>query len=141
MNKEKINALVGLAILIISFIAVSYFIQINAEYINSIISKVKVRDFAIVFVLILIIATVFAPISVLPLIPLSTYSYGWILTGVLILIGEFIGTLIAFGISRKYGLPLVSKLISLDQIEKYQKILPEGNIFSVVAFSHLAGIS
>lgn len=138
MNKEKINALIGLVILIVSFVAVSYFIQINANYINSIINKVKVRDFAIVFVLILIIATVFAPISVLPLIPLATYSYGWIQTGVLILIGEFIGALIAFGISRKYGLPLVSKLISLEEIEKYQKILPEGNIFWAMVLIRIA---
>lgn len=138
MNKEKINALIGLAILIISFVTISYLIQTNSEYINSVINKIKVRDFAIVFVFIIIIATVFAPISVIPLIPIATYSYGWVQTGFLILIGGFIGGLIAFGISRKYGLPLVSKLISLEEIEKYQKVLPEGNIFWAIVLIKIA---
>ena len=138
MNKEKINALVGLAILIISFVAISYFIQTNSDYINSMINKIKVRDFAIVFVFIIIIATVFAPISVIPLIPLAVYSYGWIQTGFLILTGQFIGGIIAFTISRKYGLPLVNKLISLEEIEKYQKVLPEGNIFWAIVLIRIA---
>ena len=138
MNKEKINALVGLAILIISFVTISYFIQTNSDYINSMINKIKVRDFAIVFVFIIIIATVFAPISVIPLIPLAVYSYGWIQTGFLILTGQFIGGIIAFTISRKYGLPLVNKLISLEEIEKYQKVLPEGNIFWAIVLIRIA---
>lgn len=138
MNKEKTNALIGLAILIISFIAISYLIQANSEYINSVINKIKVRDFAIVFVFIIITATVFAPISVIPLIPLATYSYGWVQTGFLILTGQFIGDIIAFAISRKYGLPLVSKLISLEEIEKYQKVLPEGNIFWAIVLIRIA---
>lgn len=138
MNKEKINALIGLAILIISFVTISYLIQSNSEYINSIINKIKVRDFAIVFVFIIITATVFAPISVIPLIPLATYSYGWIQTGLLILTGQFIGGIIAFAISRRYGLPLVSKLISLEEIEKYQKVLPEGNIFWAIVLIRIA---
>ncbi|MEK6914051.1 MAG: VTT domain-containing protein [Nanoarchaeota archaeon] len=138
MKKEKINALVGLTVLIISFITISYLIQINSDYINSLISKIKVRDFAIVFVILLVIGTVFVPISVLPIIPLATYSYGWIQTGMLILIGEFIGALISFGISRKYGLPLVSKLISLEEIQKYEKVLPEGNVFWVIVLIRIA---
>jgi uncharacterized membrane protein YdjX (TVP38/TMEM64 family) len=138
MKKEKINALIGLVILIISFILISHLIQTNSQYIDNIISKIKVRDFAIVFVLIVIIGTVFVPITFIPLIPIATYSYGWIQTGFFILIGEFIGAIIAFGISRKYGLPLVSRLISLEEIKKYENMIPEGNIFWAVVLIRIA---
>ena len=138
MKREQINAVVIIAVLIISFVAVSYFIQSHTDYIQEMISKTKIRDFAIVFVLLLIVATVFAPVSLIPIIPLASYAYGWVATGILIVIGEFVGSLIAFGLARKWGIPLVSKLVSLEEIERYGKMMPEGNLFWVIVFLRIA---
>ena len=138
MKKEKINAFVGIFILIVSFIAISYALQKNTSYFEEVINKTRIRDFAIIFVLLLIIATVFAPVSLLPVIPLASYAYGWVITGILIIIGQFVGALIAFGLSRKYGRPLVTKVMSLEEIEKYGKMLPEGNLFWMIVFLRIA---
>ena len=138
MEKEKISAILGLLFLLVSFLAVSYFIQENAEYIEGLVSKPKVRDFAVVFTLVVIIGTVVAPISLLPIIPLATYAYGWFPTGILLVLGQLIGAVIAFLISRRWGLPLVTKLISLKEIEKYERMLPEGNVFWAIVLLRIA---
>lgn len=138
MKKDQVNALIGLAVIVITFIAFSYLIQANSEYVDSLIGQTKIRDFAIVFVLIVVIGTVFVPLTFIPLIPLAIFSYGWIPTAIFILIGEFTGAIISFGVSRKYGLPLVSKIVSLEQIDRYEKSLPEGNLFWAIVFIRVA---
>jgi uncharacterized membrane protein YdjX (TVP38/TMEM64 family) len=138
MKKDQFNALISLVIIIFSFIAISYFIQSNPEYIESLVAETKIKDFAIVFVLIVIIGTVFVPLTFIPLIPVAIFSYGLIATTVFIVIGEFIGALISFLISRRYGIPLVSKLVSLEDIERYERALPEGNLFWAIVLIRIA---
>jgi len=138
MKKEQINALIGLAIIIISFVGVSYLTQANPDYIEDLVEGTKIRDFAIVFVFLVFVGTVFVPLTFVPLIPLAIFSYGWIATAIFIIIGEFLGAIVSFGISRKYGLPLVSKLVSMEEIERYEKALPEGNLFWAIVFIRVA---
>jgi uncharacterized membrane protein YdjX (TVP38/TMEM64 family) len=138
MKKEKLSALIGLAVLVISFIAISYFIQSNPDYVENMVGGAKIRDFALIFVLIVIVGTVFIPLTFIPLIPLAIFSYGAIITALLIVIGEFIGAMISFGISRKYGIPIVSKIVSLKEIDRYEKALPEGNLFWAIVLIRIA---
>ena len=84
------------------------------------------------YVFITIVAVVIAPISTLPLIPLAGILWGWIITALLSIIGWVIGSQVAFLLARKYGKPLIKKLVSLEKLEKIEKSLPERNIFWVV---------
>ena len=83
----------------------------------------------IAYVVIAIIATVAAPISAGPLIPIAANAWGVAFTAILSILGWTIGSLIAFAIGRKYGLPLAQKFLSVRKLEKIHKHIPQERIF------------
>jgi len=132
MNKEKINAILGLFIILILFVLCSYFVQNNLDLIQK---YIGVGIFGIfVYVLMLIVSIVFAPVSVIPLIPLASGLWGWKIAGILNIIGWTIGACIAFILARKYGAPLVDKLFSMKKINDLEKYIPEKHLFLGVVF-------
>jgi len=138
MKKGQFSAGIGLLILVISFIMVSYFIQNNPDFIENVIGGTSIDNFAVIFTLVVIIGTIFIPLTFIPLIPLSVFTHGWIFTAIYIVIGQFVGAIISFAISRKYGVPLVSKIISLEEIERYEKALPKENLFWAIVLIRIA---
>lgn len=136
MRKDQINTGIGIFIIIIMFLTTSSFVQNNLEYIKSLIDFGLVS--MIIYVLILIISVVIAPVNAVPLLPIASNVFGWIVTAILSIIGWTIGALIAFGLARKYGIPLIKKFVSLEQIAKYEKLIPEENIFWGVVFLRMA---
>lgn len=71
----------------------------------------------------LVAGTVLAPITVLPLIPLSASAFGPFFAGVLSVIGWSVGGIIAFLIARYIGKPVIRHIISLEEIEKWESRL------------------
>ena len=136
MRRDQINAGIGIFIIIIIFLITSSFVQNNLEYIKSLIDFGLIS--MIIFVLILIIAVVIAPFNAVPLLPIASNIFGWLLTAILSIIGWTMGALIAFGLARKYGVILIKKFISLEQIGKYEKLIPEENIFWSIVFLRIA---
>ena len=136
MEKEQITAGIGIFIIIIIFLITSSFVQNNLEYIKSLIDFGLIS--MIIFVLILIIAVVIVPFNAVPLFPIASNIFGWLLTAILSIVGWTIGALIAFGLARKYGVILIKKFISLEQIGKYEKLIPEENIFWGIVFLRIA---
>ena len=136
MRKDQIKAGIGIFIIIIIFLITSSFVQNNLEYIKSLIDFGLIS--MIIFVLILIIAVVIVPFNAVPLFPIASNIFGWLLTAILSIVGWTIGALIAFGLARKYGVILIKKFISLEQIGKYEKLIPEENIFWSIVFLRIA---
>tara|TARA_Y100000310_G_C20699789_1_gene828631 strand:+ start:533 stop:1888 length:1356 start_codon:yes stop_codon:yes gene_type:complete len=126
MKDDKIKAIMSLILIIALFIIISFIIQENIEQIKPLL------DFGIlgmiIYFIIVVIGIVFAPLTTVPLWPLASGLWGWEIAGVLNSLGWIVGAIIAFWIGRKYGEPLVKKLISLDQLRKYEKMLPEEDI-------------
>ena len=91
----------------------------------------------LVYIFIVILAVVIAPVSALPLLPVASQLWGWFLAGIFGIIGWTIGGLIAFEISRKYGVPLVKTLIPLEDLYKIEKKIPSKNIFWSIVFLRL----
>ena len=91
-----------------------------------------------VYVLILIFATIVAPVNAFPLLPVASSVGGWIITGILSIIGWTIGAVIAFTLARKYGVPLIIKFVPLGDVAKYEKLIPEENIFWSIVFLRMA---
>ena len=136
MKKDRINAIIGIIIILVFFLLTSYLVQNNLEYIKNLIGNNPIS--VIIFVLILIIATVIAPINAVPLLPVASNVWGWFITGILSVIGWTIGALIAFSLARKYGVPLVKKFFSLKDIARFEKLIPEENIFWSIVFLRMA---
>lgn len=88
----------------------------------------------LIYVFIVIVAIVIAPISAMPLLSIASNLWGWILAAILSIVGWTIGALIAFEIARKYGVPLVNKFVSLKKIEQVERRIPKQNIFWSIVF-------
>lgn len=91
----------------------------------------------LVFVAILVCGVVFAPATVMPVIPLGTAVFGPFLTGVLSVIGWTIGGTIAFLLARHLGRPLLGRWINLDKIDVFvDKFPPHLHFWWIVFLRH-----
>ncbi|MEK6873915.1 MAG: VTT domain-containing protein [Nanoarchaeota archaeon] len=132
ITKSKLNAFGSIVLIIFLFLVISYLVQQNINYIKDSLDYGVYGE--IIYILVLIISIVFAPVSVVPLIPIASGLWGWKIAGLLNTIGWSLGAVIAFLISRKYGVPLVSKLIPIKKLSKFEKYIPEENLFLAVVF-------
>ena len=90
------------------------------------------------YVFILIVSAVFAPIDMIFLMPIASAVWGWFLAAVLSLLGWTLGSSVVFVLSRKYGVPLIRKIISLKEIYRYEQLMPKENLFLGVVFLRIA---
>jgi len=134
--KEKTKAALGVIIIILLFLLSAYIGQTNFLNINEFLDRGILGR--LVYVFITITATVIAPLTALPLLPIVSNAWGWFTAAVLTIIGWTIGSLIAFIIARRYGIPLIKKFISLKTIEKYEKLIPEENVFWTIVFLRMS---
>lgn len=80
-----------------------------------------------------IVATVVLPLSSLPLVPFASVAWGVWVTSVLNIIGWWLGSLIAFEISRNIGRPLIVYLVSLDRLDAWiEKFSHKTHFMSIV---------
>ncbi len=125
--KEKIKAFLGALFIISLFILVSYLVKNNQEFVSGLIGD----GFSgiLVYLLIVIIAIVIAPISMMPFIPLAANMWGWFNSALIHIVGWSLGSFIVFFISRKYGVPLIRKFVSLKKINEFEKKIPKVDLF------------
>src|SRR5947208_13570543 len=107
----------GLAIIGCVLIAAILLVRMHAEPIRGFI---EAHPFLGVFLYILlnILDAVLAPGATLPLIPVAAKVWGRIPAGLVTTIGWTAGSLIAFGIAREWGLPIVRKVTSLERLRR-----------------------
>lgn len=130
MKDEKIQTIISIILIIAAFILISFIIQENIEQLKPLIDLGALG--MIIYFIIVIIGIIFAPLTTVPLWPLASNLWGWEIAGIINSTGWIIGGLIAFWIGRRYGEPLVKKLISLDQLRKYEKMMPEEDLLWAV---------
>lgn len=78
-----------------------------------------------VYVLVVILATVIAPVTSLPLIAVMANIWGSFTAAVITIIGWVIGSFIAFFIARKYSQPLVDKMVPKGSLDRIRNMMPE----------------
>ncbi|PIR37929.1 MAG: hypothetical protein COV34_02470 [Candidatus Zambryskibacteria bacterium CG10_big_fil_rev_8_21_14_0_10_42_12] len=71
------------------------------------------------------VATVAAPLSTLPLIPIAVSVWGSFIVAILSIIGWSFGAICAFYLSRRYGMPVVRKFVSQEKIERINNNIPQ----------------
>lgn len=126
--KNKIKVFIPVAIIIALFVVSAFYSQKYSVEAKIFVEKGGFWGMA-AYVAIAIIATVVAPISVAPLIPIAANSWGVAVTSALSILGWTAGSLIAFAIGRRYGLPLVRKFFSINNLEKIHKHIPQERMF------------
>jgi len=110
------------------FLAVSYVVERYEETLQLVILQHRYLGVA-VYIFLAIAATVAAPVSMLPFLPLMSSLYGWFSAGVYSIVGWSIGSYIAFKIARKWGKAVVKRFLSLEQLEKLESKVPEEHLF------------
>ena len=127
-QNNTIKITLGFIIIALLFIASSL---IGKHYENDI--RTLTEDNQIlgmsVYVTVIMISIIATPVSTLPFIPLASSLWGWVVAGILSIIGWWLGAQIAFLLARHYGKPLVQKLVSLETLEKFEKSIPEEHLF------------
>lgn len=135
MNKKilKPKEAVFLCFFILVFLTISVFSLQYGDYIRSLIISRNSLS-VVIYVLFLIISEVVAPVSSLPILPLAVSAWGSLFTALISLLGWFAGAIISFWLARRFGRPLVGKIISLEKLERLSRFLPKKNLFWAVVF-------
>ncbi|MCH7529892.1 TVP38/TMEM64 family protein [Patescibacteria group bacterium] len=79
---------------------------------------------SITFIVLMFVATVIAPIAVLPIVPTVALVLGPLPTAMYSIVGWTAGAVVAFLIARHLGRPALARFVSLDEISKYEKYIP-----------------
>ncbi len=120
--------LLGLIALLFAFLFVSYVVNENENYFKSLIYRHE-DEGAAMYVALAIVATVVAPLSALPFLPLVSLLYGWFWAAIFSIIGWSVGAWIAFVIARRWGKDIVKNFVSLSAIERLEARIPTEHLF------------
>lgn len=126
LNPEMKFAFAAIALGLI-FIIISYVAHENTEFLENYIKD----DFrgVLFYLAILIVSAIIAPVDVLFLMPIATSTWGWKLAGLYSLIGWTLGSAVVFFLTRRFGVPLIRKHSLLQKIYRYEKMMPQKNLF------------
>jgi len=127
-SKATWTSIFGLFLIVVVFVLVTILTNHYQTVIADVVTKNNEASL-LIYVAVTILATVIAPVSTLPLIPLATSMWGWFVAGLLSIFGWVLGAQIAFFLARKYGKKLVIKIISLQKLEKMEHQFGTDNIF------------
>lgn len=137
MRKARIiKSGIALLLFIAGFIIVSYIVQSNTDFFTKYIQN-NIASM-IIYVIILIISAVIAPIDPAFLMPVAIASWGWLNTAILSLVGWTLGSALVFVIARKFGLPLIQRFVPLKKVYKYEKLMHKHDKFFGIIFLRLA---
>lgn len=152
--KSRIISIVLIIAYIVCVLVVWYYasnLLVDKEHVRHIISGYGIFG-AVIFLIIQIGQNVIAPIAHYPILLAGGYVFGPVLGFIYNWVGTSIGTILVILLARKFGRPLVNKMVSRKFIEKYdhviQKLSPFGLflIYALPVFpddeiSYLIGVS
>jgi len=133
LNKNTIISILGVATILVLFILASFIVHTYESEINMLAERGGAFGM-IAYIFIVVLAIVIAPISTVPLIPIASGLWGWFVAGVLSIAGWAIGAQIAFHLARRFGKPLVEKLISIEKLNKFEEQFSKEHIFWTIVF-------
>lgn len=126
-KKELLVAL----LMAVLFLLASYFSQ---EYVSEIMDLFgTLGNFGMfLYVLVAMFATVVAPVSGLPLLPVAVALWGSFITALLSAFAWSLGAGIAFLLARRFGKPLVMLFVEKKKLEIFSKLIPEKYMFLAI---------
>ena len=120
--------------LAVVFVAASYFAHRYESEISAIVTHGGTASVAFFILLTAIFVIFVIPLDIAFLIPIGAHVWGPMGTACLSIIGWTIGASVAFFIARKFGAPVVEKLIGLKRVRMIESRIPQTNLFVMVVF-------
>lgn len=125
--KDRKYEIFGTVIVLILFIVVSLIVQQYLPFLEKLMNDSWVGVF--VYIAAGIFATVFAPVSSVPLLPVAVQLWGWQTAAIISIFAWWIGALLAFLIARYFGVKIVEKMIPMEKLREYEEVLPTSRMF------------
>lgn len=116
--KLKLSGILGLFGIILAFVFISYFVQGNAQFFERLISENYWG--LIVFILLNIVGIVVAPVTVIPLVVVITGVWGGAVASLAVWVAWTLGSIFAFLLARKIGVPIVSRFVSMKELYRFE---------------------
>jgi len=130
--KLKLWGFFWVVVVVFLFVLFSYFVQTNLDFFERLIVVGWLGMVA--YVLLKITATVFAPVTALPFIVVAVGLWGFWVAVFLTVLGWTVGGVIAFCLAREFGVLIIKKFISLEDVYKFEERVNVGNGFWSVVF-------
>ncbi len=128
---------VGAAVVLSLFVLSAYLCRENMDSLRGLVAGSDAQSM-VLYVALTIGAVVVAPVSTLPLIPVAATLWGAPMTALLSLLGWLVGGGIAFYLARRFGRPLVARVIDLGRLEAIERMIPERNRFLAIVLLRIA---
>lgn len=126
-----------IGIMAVTFVVVSYVARANEPVLAAIVQDGNVTSI-IGFILLTALFVVFViPLDIVFLIPLGALVWGPVPTALMSIMGWVLGSMVALGIARAFGAPVVEKMIGLKRIRGIEARIPNQNTFWTVVFLRL----
>jgi len=135
-NKYKREIFAAL-IIVVLFVVAGYFSQVYLASLTDLLGEYGVLGM-LVYVLGATIATIIAPLSFLPILPVAVALWGSFTAAVLSIGAWSVGAAVAFLLARRYGRPLVSHFVGEQKMNYISGILPDKHLFIAVVFLRIA---
>jgi len=130
-NPKKLTYIFLFTFIFITLIFV--FWQEPVNYLERFITDNSLLSISI-FIFLMFISTVFAPLTVLPFVPFVAVLLGSFNTAIYSMVGWTLGSVVSFLIARNLGKPVLFKFVSKKDIIKYHKYIPEDVNFWWIVF-------
>jgi uncharacterized membrane protein YdjX (TVP38/TMEM64 family) len=115
----KIWALFVLFLAIALFVFLSYLVEQNFSFFESVVG-IGFWGLFVYFVL-NVFAIVFAPLTVFPLIAIVTGVWGWVVAGFVSWLAWLVGASLAFLVGRHFGVMIAEKFVSIESLYKFEE--------------------
>jgi uncharacterized membrane protein YdjX (TVP38/TMEM64 family) len=122
--RKHIKAWTSVLVVAGLFIATSYVAKIYSEPLTRFVKEGPGIVALAAYWFVTFTATVFPPITSLPLLPVASQVWGPVLAALITATGWLTGSVVAFILARRYGQELVKRFISEDVLEKTHEYFP-----------------
>jgi uncharacterized membrane protein YdjX (TVP38/TMEM64 family) len=118
LQKKVLTNLLIPALLVATIVVFAYLLRsLELEAITNAIKEQGALGWFI-FIFFISVSVVFSPVNALIIMPIALISYGYFLAASLTFLGNIIGGTLNFYIARKFGRPIVEKIVGEKLIEK-----------------------
>lgn len=141
LNKYRSQIVLGIILVILILVAYEYYNKYMYMFRdpykikNWIVSYGKYGIVVFLFIQFLQVVAFFIPGEIVQIA--GGYIYGTLLGSIISILGITFGSIVAYGISRIYGKPLVNKIISDKNLKFFNKVLNLGSINFIVFLLYL----